>query len=47
MPLTGQGIAWDHRQPGMLDGIDRARQQVIAMQIAASVTLAPLHLAGR
>jgi hypothetical protein len=32
----GQGIAWDHSEPGMLYGIDRPKRQVIVMRVRAS-----------
>lgn len=32
-PITGQGMAWDRSQPGVLFGISRPQRQVIAVQV--------------
>lgn len=32
-PIAGQGIAWDHDEPGVLLGIVRARREVVFMRV--------------
>jgi hypothetical protein len=33
-PIAGQGIAWDHADPGVLLGIVRARHEVVFMRVS-------------
>lgn len=33
VPITGQAIAWDRSEPGVLYGIDRPRQQVVVARV--------------
>lgn len=35
-PIAGQGIAWDHHNPGTLLGIVRARREVVFMRVLSN-----------
>ncbi|TWT89666.1 hypothetical protein Mal64_00450 [Pseudobythopirellula maris] len=46
-PITGQGVAWDRSEPGVLYGIDRPRGEVIAVRVpsaAESIASAQLQV---
>ncbi len=47
LPITGQGIAWDASEPGVLYGIDRPNRQVVEIRVPEPTTAPTVTAAAR